>query len=344
MTTVPIPTSTPVPLVTILCPAYNQEATIAEALDGIVMQRTSFPFEVIVHDDASTDGTAAVIRSYIARYPGIIRAIIQTENQYSRGGRIISTHLLNECRGTYVAVCDGDDAWTDPDKLSVQIAYLESHPEASLCHTRARMFVQHLNTFAPDTIGHECGTFERLLYDPGIVNLTAVYRRSAVARYLKEIVPEGRHWKMGDYPLWLFIAKHEKIAFIDTVTGTYRYHPDSMSRSGDGSRTITFLQSQLEVKEFFAARYPVPEKIRERYMLRFYYDILPHIFASTDDTVTQSAVQFLRGHGHRSLSVLYHTVSVFRHYPFMLRTVRFIHRRFRESILGRSERAAEGRR
>ena len=123
--------------VTVICLTYNHVRYIRDALEGFVSQKTGFPFEVIVHDDASTDGTADIIREYQARWPGIIRPVFQSENQYSKGVRIPQTFIFPLVRGEYVALCEGDDYWTDPLKLQRQVEALEAHPEADICVHRA---------------------------------------------------------------------------------------------------------------------------------------------------------------------------------------------------------------
>ena len=123
--------------VTIICLAYNHARYIRDALDGFLMQETSFPFEVIVHDDASTDGTADIIREYQLKRPDIIKTVFQKENQYSKGKVISRDFLFPMIRGKYVALCEGDDYWTDPRKLQKQVEALEAHPEADICGHRA---------------------------------------------------------------------------------------------------------------------------------------------------------------------------------------------------------------
>lgn len=127
------------PVVTVICLAYNHAPYIRDALEGFVCQRTTFPVEVIVHDDASTDGTADIIREYAARYPHLFRPIYQKENQYSKGLAIAPTFCFPLVRGRYVALCEGDDYWTDPLKLQLQVEALEKHPEADLSAHCARM-------------------------------------------------------------------------------------------------------------------------------------------------------------------------------------------------------------
>lgn len=124
--------------VSIICNAYNHEPYIRDALEGFVMQKTTFPFEVLVHDDASTDDTASIIREYEAQYPEIIKPIYETENQYSKQDGSLGRIQYGRVKGKYIAMCEGDDYWTDPMKLQKQYDALESHPELDLCATGAK--------------------------------------------------------------------------------------------------------------------------------------------------------------------------------------------------------------
>ena len=125
--------------VTVVCVTYNHAAYIRDALEGFVMQKTDFPFEVLVHDDASTDGTADIVREYERKYPGIIRGIYQKENQYSKGVVISREFIYPQVRGEFVALCEGDDYWTDPLKLQKQVDALRAHPELDGCACRVLM-------------------------------------------------------------------------------------------------------------------------------------------------------------------------------------------------------------
>ncbi len=129
-------------VVSICCITYNQEPYIRDALDGFLGQKTSFPYEVLIHDDASTDGTAEIIREYAKAYPRRIRPILQTENQYAKGLYNVSgTYNFPRARGRYIAMCEGDDCWTDPYKLQRQVDFMERHPECSLVFHSARIDV-----------------------------------------------------------------------------------------------------------------------------------------------------------------------------------------------------------
>jgi len=121
------------PLVSIVCDTYNHAPYVKRALDGFLCQETDFPFEIVVHDDASTDGTADIIRAYEKEHPDLFRCVYRTENIYRKDPKILEHYVFPLARGKYIAICEGDDYWTSPHKLQKQISYMEAHPECTLC-------------------------------------------------------------------------------------------------------------------------------------------------------------------------------------------------------------------
>ncbi len=124
--------------VSVICLAYNQEKYIRHTLEGFVRQKTNFRYEVLIHDDASSDGTADIIRSYAERFPDIIKPIFQKENQYSKGVKISRKYLYPIAKGKYIAFCEGDDYWTDEHKLQKQFDVMEQNPNCSICIHKVR--------------------------------------------------------------------------------------------------------------------------------------------------------------------------------------------------------------
>ena len=148
--------------VAVWCITYNQKDFIKDALNGFIMQKTNFPFVVIVHDDKSTDGTTDIILEYAQKYPEIIIPVIETENQWSKGGLKHIVNIMNSRYriGKYIAFCEGDDYWTSPDKLQIQIDFLESHPDYSMC------FHSAVKKYECDTIAWiNCENIEDKDYD-----------------------------------------------------------------------------------------------------------------------------------------------------------------------------------
>ena len=119
--------------VSVFCTCYNQENYIRDCLDGCIMQETNFKFEVIVHDDASTDKSPAIIKEYQKKYPNIIKPIIQNENQYSQNVPYMQKFMLPRAKGKYIAFCEGDDFWSDIHKLQIQYNILENNENCNIC-------------------------------------------------------------------------------------------------------------------------------------------------------------------------------------------------------------------
>lgn len=117
------------PLVSICCLTYNHEPYIKQCLDGFLMQKTNFPFEILIHDDASVDNTQNIIKNYELKHSDIIKPIYQKENQYSKGIGVSRVYQFPRAKGKYIAMCEGDDYWIDPYKLQKQVDFLETHPE-----------------------------------------------------------------------------------------------------------------------------------------------------------------------------------------------------------------------
>ena len=243
-------------LVSIVTLAYNHAEYIRQCLDGFIMQQTTFAFEVLIHDDASTDGTTDIIREYEVKYPHIIKPIYQRENQHQKGIAIGSTYLYPRVLGKYIAECEGDDYWTDPLKLQKQVDFMEHHPEYGLCYSKVVMHYQTMSTqHKIDEWGGNAETFIELLSSNSIPTLTTLYRAEFPKQYALEIHPEQRAWKMGDYPFWLWIARHHKIKFFDTYFGCYRILEESASHSLDSCKTLEFFLSATNIKLFFALQY-----------------------------------------------------------------------------------------
>ena len=141
-------------LVSISCITYNHAPYIRQCLDGFMMQQTNFAFEVLIHDDASTDGTTDIIKEYEAQYPEIIKAIYEEENQWVKGRRGSAVFNFPRANGKYIALCEGDDYWTDPLKLQKQVDFLETNPKYVMCSHR----FSQLNQFTGDITDDWYGT------------------------------------------------------------------------------------------------------------------------------------------------------------------------------------------
>ncbi len=211
--------------VSVLCLTYNQKDYIRQCLDSLLMQETNFNFEVLVNDDASTDETVNILREYQKKYPKIVKPIFQKENQYSKGKRnFILRYLLPKSRGDYIALCEGDDYWTDPNKLQKQVDFLENNKDHSLCFHPVRVIYENINKeeIFPDTNFTGSYTALELLKWNFIQTNSVMYRKMESYKDINyDVAP-------GDWYLHLIHAHEGKIGFINEAMSVYRRHEDGV--------------------------------------------------------------------------------------------------------------------
>lgn len=210
-------------IVTIRCLVYNHEPFLRQCLDGFVMQKTCFRFEAIVHDDASTDGSAAIIREYAEKYPEIIKPIFETENQYSKNDGSIRRIMNAHTHGKYVAMCEGDDYWTDPYKLQKQVDFLESHPDYVICSHRFNQYIEDKKLLEEDDDKNFQGAdydLKNLIGGKWLTQtLTLMFRRSALD--LQHFESYGMSM---DIILLYELLRNGKGYCLPDIMAVYRYH------------------------------------------------------------------------------------------------------------------------
>ena len=255
-------------LVSILCTAYNHEQYIRSALESFVSQKTNFAFEVLVNDDASSDGTAAIIREYEEKYPEIIRPFYQVENQFSKGiGYIYENIFYPNARGKYFAFCEGDDYWTDESKLQRQADFLESHPDYSAC--------VHNTTLHYCSRGDHEVLYENVIRGP----IDAYHTSSLMAR--REIITRTPDFYraatahgFADYAWALMLRLNGGIWFIDRSMSVYRLFSNQAAWTSGVDRQYDklkgFVQGKLAMLRAFLPHAPaevhplVEQEILER--------------------------------------------------------------------------------
>lgn len=236
------------PIISIICDVYNHEPYIRQCLEGLVNQQTSFPFEILIHDDASTDHSQKIIREYEANYPDLFKPIYQTENKYSKRINIWYTFQFPRVRGKYIAFCEGDDYWTDPLKLEKQVVFLESNPHYILSHTRTNVFNQKQNALENYSLACPITSYKKLLKENRITTVSACIRADIIMTY-SNLILKGKDWKIGDYPLWLYAAGCGKIHFLNEPTCVYRVLPISASHHERFSDILKFQEEVVTIKQ-----------------------------------------------------------------------------------------------
>ncbi len=220
------------PLVSICCVTYNQETYIRDAIEGFLMQKCTFPYEILIHDDASTDGTSKIIKNYAASYPALIFPIYQTENQYSKKeGSLEARFVWPNARGKYIAVCEGDDYWTDSGKLQKQVDLLEANPDCSLCFHNA--IITFVDKSKRDR--HFCKDFKnKQVFGTKDLILKIWFVPTASIMFRKSDKPDFPDWIKevfnDDLALQSFLSLKGNLIYIDEIMSVYRrYALNSLS-------------------------------------------------------------------------------------------------------------------
>ena len=216
-------------MVSICCVTYNHGKYIKECIDSFLMQKTNFSFEIIIHDDASTDGTSDIVKEYAKKYPKIIRMILQKENQYEkgmRGGLLFGydpfvKNVLPTARGKYIALCEGDDYWTDPNKLQKQVDYLEKNPDKILCYHPCKDLVKgKFSWYGKGENGTDYTADELVAAPGGIATSTKMFRNI----YGKDTKNDFIDFS-GDFLLTSFLGTKGGCGFVKGIKPSiYRVH------------------------------------------------------------------------------------------------------------------------
>lgn len=230
-------------MVSICCITFNQESYIRDALDGFVSQKTDFKYEVLIHDDASTDKTADIIREYQEKYPEMIKPILQTENQYSKGLTNVSgTWNFPRAKGKYIAMCEGDDYWTDENKLKRQVDYMEAHPDCSMVFHSAKVEVQ--GTAVTESMMRPYKK-SRVVTPEEIIDKTSGYPTASLlfrTEMVKNLPDFYNHAPIADIPLQLLAANMGYAYYMDEPMCVYRL-------GGAASWTTLMKQGNYEKKQ-----------------------------------------------------------------------------------------------
>lgn len=205
----------------ICCITYNHEAFIAQAIDSFLMQQTNFDVEIVIHDDASTDGTAAIVAEYAARYPHKIRATLHSHNS---GMMQNFANCLSDCRGQYLALCEGDDYWIDSLKLQQQVDFLEQHPAYVITWTQGTKKLETTQELVRHAVAPPASSvsISQLLRGNPFLTASCVFRRSAVMPLPSWFV----QLPFGDYGLYILaLYQSKKTGYVmDINSCVYRIH------------------------------------------------------------------------------------------------------------------------
>jgi len=252
-------------MVSINCITYNHEKYIADAIESFLMQKTDFNFEILIHDDASTDRTPEIIKEYQEKYPDIVKPIYQKENQYSKGIKMCYEFNNKRAKGKYIAVCEGDDYWTDPYKLQKQIDFMESHEDCTLCFHNAEVVKTNGEKIGklhvPWSVHNSRYYYgKNTIYEAGEMALLDFIPTASLV-YPKHLMNNPPDWYMssivGDAPLRLILTSYGYAYYIDEVMSAYRTGVEGSStdrakiENKDVSKQIYRLRRHIDIIDNF---------------------------------------------------------------------------------------------
>ncbi len=224
------------PVVSICCITYNHEPYIRDAIEGFLMQKTTFPIEILIFDDASTDGTQEIIKSYAENDPRI-KTFLQKENQWSKGKYGLRDWLFPASKGKYIALCEGDDYWTDPYKLQKQVDFLEAHKDvfavvtnSSVCDLNGKTIQKERLVIPKDNKEGRYSLYDFFERGNSYPSATLLFRNKNMTYILKESKRMANPF-LGDWILWVLLHLQGDFYFLNQVTAAYRINPNSITHT-----------------------------------------------------------------------------------------------------------------
>lgn len=204
------------------CPTYNQSPYIEDCLNGFIMQKTTFPFCVVIVDDASTDGNQEIIKQYAEKYPDIIKPVLLQENHFSQKKSKRPYYSSYDEQSKYVAMCEGDDYWTDPLKLQKQVDFMEANPEYSMCFHKVKLLIQKTGELRNEIDVRDMSGKSTII---DLVERNYVHTPSVLYRIYPDLFKQDQNMIscfFGDYKMWLLLANKGNIFKFEDIMAIYR--------------------------------------------------------------------------------------------------------------------------
>jgi len=286
------------PLVSVDCITYNHEAYIRDALEGFLMQKTNFTLEVLIHDDASTDQTANIIRKYEKDYPNIIKPIYQKENQFSKGKNVFREFQIPRIRGKYIAICEGDDYWTDPLKLQKQVDFLENNSEYGLVYSNIDRLNEKTNAMERSVFNNQLriinNTFEDFLINAWFLAPCTWMIRTEIYKKYEYLIKN--EYVATDLAYLYIFSKNSKIHYYNESMAVYRALTNSASHYTNIHDKYNFYRGIFKIQTDFSSHYNTNLSVIEQMNCTYYLRIFKMACLLNDLKLKREAFLYLKKH------------------------------------------------
>lgn len=269
------------PILSVLILTYNHVKYIEQSILSVLEQKTKFKYEILIGDDHSNDGTSEIVDKIAKLHPKLIRVIRGPKNL---GALKNESTLINEAKGKYIALLEGDDYWNNNLKIEIQISFLENNPEYGLVHTDVNHYfestnktTEHVNKTNSVTVP-EGNIFNNLMNPEPffIMTATTCFRTELVKKYFDYNLAINSNWPLTDLPLWFDLSYNSKVHYINCVTATYRLLNESASRTNSKEKHFNYITKLQEMKEYYFKKYNVPKEIIDKIRVKYYKNILKY--------------------------------------------------------------------
>ena len=311
------------PLVSVKMITYNHAPYIARAIEGVLTQRVSFPIELVIGEDCSTDGTRDIVFAYQKKYPDVIRIISSDTNV---GMKENGYRTMKACRGKYVTFCEGDDYWHRTDKLQQQADYMESHPDCGLTFSDYDVFHVASKRFTRDFLKHQQWTMPKDpdIWDffgsrfPVILTCTVMTRRTLSWQIIESDphLHQSDNFLMGDSQHWLEVAAMARVHYMPESLATYNQTEESVTRSKDVNRVLRFGISNAEVFIYLCDKYNAPSRVRDAFEASWCDASLGLAFRTRNVQLAEEVRRRKKAFSYKQWLLYYGAKNLALQYPF----------------------------
>lgn len=301
------------PLVSVIIPSYNRIETVGQTIESILSQKCNFSFEVIIGDDRSNDNVRELLTKYQQKYPEIIRLFLHEENI---GLGANWAFCVKQCKGKYIANCDNDDYWHNPDKLQLQVDFMETHPEYGVCHTDFRNYYKKSGRILEEKVSEIKYDIpmSRAVFEGKFrfCNATMMYRKDLIDRYIVLDDYIERQFTLQDWMTLIILARFTEIYCLPVSTTTLGIDDASITRPKSFEKLLNRFNKEKECYQYVCSKFPEDLIYDETDYMNYSYKVfLNYAFLYSDYSIAQKYGRLLLKNNQKEKRLLFTTNKLF---------------------------------